>query len=135
MGGGAHAFRRRLAASGLCLILLIFGALACGDDPVAPEEPAPAAILPDGAQNLCQYWRRADGSCDEMALVADYEECVRTAGAPERERLRRSGRINRLVHKGTDRKTNTCLELRSWVITDEGRRDFLRRFDWKTAPK
>lgn len=60
-----------------------------------------------------------------MALIADYEDCLRTAGAPEIERLRRAGRGNRAVHLAGERMTILCLELRRWVMTEEGRQNRL----------
>jgi hypothetical protein len=110
---------------GLCLILPIFGALACGDDPPAPAGQAPASPLPDWAQQLCQSWRRPDGSCDQATLMADYGDCLSSQGVPEMERLRKAGVGNRMLNLGRIKATNLCLELRHWVMTEEGRRSQL----------
>ena len=126
--GAAPADPKRAAglrpvARWICLGLLAFGVLACGEDPVSP--PAPAAVVPDWAQHLCRDWRSRDGSCDPTILMADFEECQRTQGLPEMERLRQAGRRNRAVHVGRERATNLCLELRRWVMTKEGRENRL----------
>lgn len=86
-----------------------------------PAGQAAATLVPDWSQQICQHWRRRDGSCDQTALIADYEDCMRTKGAPELERLRRAGRRTRTRIVGQERVMNLCLEQRSWVITEEGR--------------
>jgi len=112
---------------GLCLSLLVFGALGCGDDPAAPAgQTGPAGqtaatLVPGWAEQICQYWRRRDGSCDQTALVADYEDCMRTKGVPEFERLSKAGVRTRMRFRGQERVMNLCLEQRSWVITEAGR--------------
>jgi hypothetical protein len=110
---------------GLCRGLLVFAALACGEGPPAPAGEAPAIILPDWALKLCQYWQRPDGSCDQGAVIADYQACLLTAGIPEAERLRNRGAGNRHTQLARERMTNLCLEKRSWVMTEEGRRSRL----------
>jgi len=106
---------------GLCLGLLVFGAIACGEDRPTPAKQATTGVATDWTQQVCQYWRRRDGSCDQKALVADYEECMRTQGAPEFERLRKAGRRTRARFLAQERAMTLCLEKRSWVITEEGR--------------
>jgi len=106
---------------GLCLSLLVFGALACGEDPAAPAGKAPSTPRDDWTQHLCESWRRRDGSCDQTALVADYEDCMRTQGVPEFERLSKAGLRTRMRFRGQERVMNLCLEQRSWMITEEGR--------------
>jgi len=119
---------------GLCRGLLVLGALACGEGPAAPAGQAPATLLPDWALKLCQSWRRPDGSCDQTTLIADYDECLRSEGVPEMERLRNAGVGNRQTQLARERKTNTCLEQRRWVMTEEGRRSQLGRVKKRPAP-
>jgi hypothetical protein len=92
-------------------------------------EPAgqTGTVLPDWAQQLCQSWRRSDGSCDQTTLIADYDECLRSECVPEMERLRMAGVGNRQVQLARERKTNRCLERRQWRMTEEGRQKQLGR--------
>jgi hypothetical protein len=106
---------------GLCLGLLVFAAFGCGEDPPAPANPVGAAVARDWTDQICQFWRRRDGSCDQKALIADHEDCMRTKAMPELERLRKAGRRTRARIVAQERALNLCLEQRAWVITDEGR--------------
>jgi hypothetical protein len=100
----------------LCLLLLALGAFGCRED--APEAAATAgASVPDWATRLCEDWVRSDGTCDLGVLVADYEECQRTQGAPEVQRLAKRGVRTRARIRAGERKTNLCLELRKWRMT------------------
>ncbi|MFI5217551.1 MAG: hypothetical protein ACHQ3O_13510 [Candidatus Limnocylindria bacterium] len=102
---------------GLCLLWLAFGAFACGEDPAPPAEPP----IPLWAQDICEKWRHRDGSCDQRALIADYEECMRTDGRAELDRLRNAGVRSRMRLAAQERATMLCLERRAWVMTAEGR--------------
>ncbi len=106
---------------GLCLLLLAFAALACQDEPPAPAAPDPAATLPVWAR--CENWRRRDGLCDQTALLADHEECVRTQGEPEEERLLAAGVAGMARRRATERKIIVCLEQRGWMMKPEGFRN------------
>jgi hypothetical protein len=88
---------------------------------VTPAPVAPGTVLPDWAQTLCDNYRRADGTCVQADLMADYDECLRTDGQRERDRLRKLGVGNRAVLRAGDRKTNLCLELRGWFETEAAR--------------
>jgi len=130
----------RIAIRWLCLSLLILGALACGSQPDEPCSAADAAagrcqaasakpvalppgtVLPDWALQLCKDWQRPDGSCDQMQILADYKECLSTQGVPEQDRLIAQGVGNRNVQTARERATNLCLELRHWVMSQEGHR-------------
>jgi len=105
---------------GLGLAWLLFGAIACSDQPAAPAGPAAASPAPLWAQHICDDWRRRDGSCDQTVLIADYEECMRTDGLAEMERLRRAGVRTRMRLLAQERATMLCLEKRAWVITEAG---------------
>lgn len=112
---------------GFCLVLLVFGAIACGEDPAPPAGQAPAAVVPAWAQDICQRWLRRDGSCDQAALMADFEECQRTQGVPELERLREVRSRTRPRLLAMERARNLCLEQRGWAITEQGRASLLAR--------
>ena len=130
----------QIAIRWLCSSLLILGALACGSEPEKPCSSAdkaagrchqttataapalpPGRVLPDWALQLCKDWQRPDGTCDQMQIMADYEECLRTQGVPEQDRLIAQGVRNRAVQIARERSTNLCVELRHWVMTPEGR--------------
>jgi hypothetical protein len=105
---------------GLCLAGLFFGAIACSRESAEPAAQAAAPPVPLWAQNICENWKRRDGSCDQMTLIADYEECMRTDGLDQMERLRRAGVRQRMRLLAQERATMLCLEKRSWVITETG---------------
>jgi hypothetical protein len=90
----------------MCLLLLALAALACRDEAADPVGQDPASSLPLWAR--CENWRRSDHSCDQTALLADYEECARTASAPK------AGRLARL--RGQERAIIVCLERRRWLM-------------------
>lgn len=106
---------------GLCLLLPALAALACQDEPAAPEREDPAASLPLWAR--CENWRRPNHSCDPTVLLADYEECVRTEGVPTRQRLLQAGvaRLARL--RAEERTIIVCLERRHWMMKAAGLRN------------
>jgi hypothetical protein len=105
---------------GLCLVWLTFGALACGDEPAAPAGQAATPFPLLWAEHICDDWKRRDGSCDKPALIADYEDCMRSEGLPELERLRKAGVRSRMRLMAQERMTMLCLERRGWVITATG---------------
>jgi hypothetical protein len=105
----------------------------CQEAPSAPALP-PTELLPDWAKDLCERWHRPDGSCDLPTLVADYEECNRQS-VPEIERLRKEGVGNRATQLAGERVRNLCLETRSWVITEQGRKGLIRRPFHRQAAK
>jgi len=122
----------RIAIRWLFLAILTLGALACGSEPDEPcsaadaaagrcqttgSEPAalpPGQLLPEWAERLCQEWRRPDGTCDQLKIMADYEECLRTKGVPKMNEVIAQGAGNRPVQRARDRATRLCLELRGW---------------------
>jgi hypothetical protein len=103
----------------LCLVPLALAALACREEPAPPTGEDPAASLPFWAR--CENWRHADHSCDPSALLADYEECVRTEGDPAGERLRHVGRLAR--SRAVERTIVVCLERRRWRVKEAGLRN------------
>jgi hypothetical protein len=90
----------------MCLLLLALAALACRDEAADPAAQDPAASLPLWAR--CENWRRPDHSCDQTALLADYEECARTERAP------RAGRLAR--QRALERAIIVCIERRRWLM-------------------
>jgi len=139
---------RWLALGGLALALLAcrgetpepctsadLAAGRCLETPGEPERLPEGSVLPDWARLLCQHWRSVDGSCDQRRLIADYGECLKTKGVPAMEALRKQGVANRVVQVTLGRKTNTCLELRGWRITEAGRvQHLLSRREARPAP-
>jgi hypothetical protein len=105
---------------GLCLVLLAAGLAACREDDPAPA-PAQKQELPFWA--LCENWRRRDGSCDQNALLADYQGCLRSEGDPTRERLLDHRVRSTAVSRAWQRATIVCLEKRAWMMTEAGRRN------------
>jgi hypothetical protein len=105
----------------LCLVLLAAGALACGGDEPAPGEPEPAKEVPFWA--LCENWRRRDGSCDQEALLADYEDCLGTEGTPTKQRLLNRQARRLTVSRAWQRATIVCIEKRRWRMTEAGRQN------------
>ena len=111
-----HPAQERLL--GLCLVLLAAGGVACGeDDPPPVQKPD----LPTWA--LCENWRRRDGSCDQAALLADYEDCLRTEGAPDKQRLLDHQVRRTAVSRQWQRATIVCIEKRHWMMTEAGRQN------------
>ena len=105
----------------LCLLLLALAALACREEPAPPAGEDPAAALPLWAR--CENWRRPDHSCDQTALLADYEECVRTEGDPSGQRLLQDG-VGRLARRrAVERTVIVCLERRRWMMKQAGMRN------------
>jgi hypothetical protein len=98
----------------LCPLLLALAALACREEPAPPTGEDPAASFPVWAR--CENWRHPDHSCDQAALLADYEECVRTEGDPTRERLSHVGRLAR--SRAVERTIIVCLERRRWRMRE-----------------
>jgi hypothetical protein len=114
----------RSAPRRLCLLLLALGAFGCRGD--EPEAAAPAGEIasPAWAERLCDHWVRLDGTCDLDQLTADYEECYRTQGVPQRRLLEKRGVRSRAQNRAAGRKTHLCLELRQWRMTQQGLDDW-----------
>jgi hypothetical protein len=104
-----------------------FAAGTCLETPGGAERLPEGQLVPEWARPLCRQWRRPDGSCDQRQLIAEYGECLQTKGNPAMEALREREVGNRAVYMTGRRHTNTCLELRGWVITEEGLVRFLER--------
>lgn len=113
--------RSQVTPRGLCLLLPALAALGCQDEPAAPAAQDPSASLPLWAR--CENWRRPNHSCDPTALLADYEECVRTEGNPSRERLREAGVGPLALRRAEERTIIVCLERRHWMMKPEGFRN------------
>jgi hypothetical protein len=105
---------------GLCALLPALLAPACREQAPEPPPAQAAAPPPDWAAHLCEDWVQLDGSCDLARITADYEECLRTQGAPTTLALRERGVGNRQSLRAGERKTNLCLELRKWRMTPRG---------------
>jgi hypothetical protein len=103
---------------GLCLVLLAAGAFACGED---DPPPVPEQALP--IWGACETWRRRDGSCDQAALLADYQDCLRTEGIPHRQRLVEHQARRNAVSRNWQRATIVCVEKRGWKMTEAGFRN------------
>lgn len=117
---------------GLCLVWLVWGALACGSDPAPPAGEGSGGPVPAWAEQICERWKRQDGTCIQKELIADYEDCMRSEGVPELERLRNAGVRARFRLQGMERLTELCLSKRAWVITEAGRASQLSQ---PTQPK
>lgn len=120
----------------LCVTPLTFFLLACGGETEKPCAPAdamakrcqakpaepfrlePGQRLPEWAENLCNDWRRSDGSCDLMQLIGDYQECAEQHGRPAQQTMFEQGVGSRTVQKAFEQATFLCLELRRWFMTD-----------------
>jgi hypothetical protein len=102
---------------GLCLLLPALALLACRDDR-DPADEAPGAALP--IWGSCENWEGRDRRCDQAALLADHEECVRTEGEPERQRMRAAGVAGLARRRAAERITIVCLEKRGWRMRPEG---------------
>jgi hypothetical protein len=103
---------------GLCLAWLVWGAFGCGSE---PEGQASGGPVPAWAEQICERWKRQDGTCIRKELIADYEDCMRSDGVPELERLRAAGVRARVRLQGMERLTGLCLEKRGWRITEAGK--------------
>lgn len=113
--------RSQVTLRGLCLLLPALATLACRDEPDQPVGQDPAASLPLWAR--CENWRRANHSCDQTTLLADHEECVRTEGEPDRQRLLAAGVGGMARRRAVERKTIVCLEQRGWMMKPAGLRN------------
>jgi hypothetical protein len=111
--------RSQVTLRALCLLLLALAALACQEEPAAPAGEDPTASLPVWAR--CENWRRPNHSCDQTALLADYEECVRTDGDESQRRLHSVGRLAR--SRAVERTIIVCLERRHWMMKAAGLRN------------
>jgi len=143
----------RLTSRWLCSFMLALGTLACGNEPQEPCSTAnaaagrctptaagpaalpPGGVLPDWALRLCQDWRRTDGTCDQMQILEDYQECLSTQGVPEQDRLIAQGVGSRAVQRARERATHLCLELRRWVMSEEAQERWAGRPRRPAPPK